>query len=280
MLSARDARRDTGRRPAFPSLRQLYDEYVLQRIEGYKNSISREELMRLAGEATAVLHNGPDDQFVLTEVLMADVVDAVIIKRLRIKSFRRWKEQFARLRTAQREPTHWGLDRTSPVVSLLGRLEPGDRALVIGGRAESSAYLLAAHDLELRFWDDDLGIVDKVEQRMGEESLAARFFACCVPLDRWIPSDGSPYDVLVLDVGALAMVEPHRRPGVVAQLQELTAHGGVHVLLPAPDLVPEAIYSAYAGWVREKPTSSRRAAATGAVLVKPVPQEVRRVEPA
>jgi hypothetical protein len=101
-----------------------------------------------------------------------------------------------------------------------------------------------------------------------------------VPIDRWIPSDGSPYDILVLDIAALAGIESHRRAGVVGQLQELTAHGGVHVLLPAPDLVPEAIYSWYGGWVREKAGSTRRAATSGTVLVKPMPQEQRKVEPA
>lgn len=279
MLTARDARRDTGRRRAVPSQKQRYDEYVLQRIEAFKNSISREELMRLAGEAAAALDEGADDQFVLTEMLMVDVVDTLIIKRLRIKSFRRWREQFAKLRGAQREPTHWGLDRTCPLVPLLGRVEPGDRALVIGSGAEACAYLLAAHDADIRFWDTEIGVVERVEQKMGMESLATQFFACCVPLDRWIPSDGAPYDILVLDVGALAEVDSRLHPEIIARLQGLTAEGGVHVLLPARTLVPEAVYSFYSGWVREQaPTLRRAPKSRGAVLVKPAAEEIRQAE--
>jgi hypothetical protein len=279
MLTTRNARRDTGRRRALPSQRQRYDEYVLQRIEAFKNSISREELMRLAGEAAAALEDGAEAQFVLTEVLMVDVVDTLIMKRLRIKSFRRWREQFAKLRTAQREPTHWGLDRTCPLVTLLGRVEPGDRTLVIGSGAESCAYLLAAHDADIRFWDTEVGVVERVEQKMGMESLATRFFACCVPLDRWIPSDGAPYDVLVLDLGALSEVDARLHPEIIARLQSLMTDGGVHVLLPSRTLVPEAVYSFYGGWAREQAPASRRAPKSrGVVLVKPAAEALRQAE--
>ena len=52
MLTATDALRSAGRRRPPPSLTQLYQEYVMQRIEAYKNSISRDELMRLGAEAS------------------------------------------------------------------------------------------------------------------------------------------------------------------------------------------------------------------------------------
>jgi hypothetical protein len=280
MLSARDARRDTGRRRAPPSQKQQYDEYVLQRIEAFKNSISREELMRMAGEAAAELHAGMEGQFLLTELLMTDMVDALIRKRLRLKSFRRWREQFGKLRQAQREPTHWGLDRNCPLVHVVSRLEPSDHALVVGRGAEACAYLLAAFDVDLTFWDSDVGIVERVEQKMVDECLSSRSFACCVPLEGWMPSVGSPFAVIVLDLEALAAVEAHVRPGVLAQLQQMTAEGGAHVLLPGRTLVPEALNSAYPEWAREKlPSPVRRGAAPrGAVMVKPVPQEVRRAQ--
>ena len=279
MLTARDARRDSGRRRAVPSQKQRYDEYVLQRIEAFKNSVSREELMRMAGEAAAALDDGHDDQFVLTEMLMVDVVDAFIMKRLRIKKFPRWRAQFAKLRAAQRAPTHWGLDRTCPVVPLLGRVEPGDRVLVIGSGAEACAYLLAAHDTNLDFWDTEVGVVERVEQKMGMESLAMHFFACCVRLECWIPSHGAPYDILVLDCGALAEVDARLHPEIIERLQALTAEGGVHVLLPSGTLVPEAVYSFYSGWVREQPPTLRRSSkCRGTVLVKPVPEEIRQAE--
>lgn len=279
MLTARDARRDTGRRRSLPSQRQRYDEYVFQRVEAFKESLPREELLRLADEATEALVDGREDQFVLTEVLMADVVDAYIMKRLHIQKFPRWRAQFAKLRAAQRTPTHWGLDRTCPLVPLLGRVEPGDRALVVGSGAEACAYLLAAYDTHLDFWDREVGVVQRVEQKMNQEDLATRNFVCCVPVEVWMPSHRAPYDIVVLDVGALAQLDARLHPEVVGRLQALTVDGGVHVLLPSRTLVPEAVYSFYSGWVQERlPTLRRAPKSRGAVLVKPAAEDVRQAE--
>jgi hypothetical protein len=244
----------------------------MQRIEHYKQTVSREELLRLAGEEQAALDDGSNEQFVLTEVLMGEIVDAAIRKRLKLKGFNRWRQTFAKRRSAQQQPTHWGLDNTCPLVGLLGRIEPGDRALVIGQGAEAQAYLLAAHDADISFWDADFGVCDRVEQKMKDECLATQFFSCCVPLARWIPSHGAPYDILVLDMGALADYDARCHPEIIDRLQELTAEGGVHVLLHSRSLVPEAVYSFYGGWEREAPVGTRRSAkARGAVLVKPAP---------
>ena len=279
MLTARDARRDTGRRRAEPSPKQRYDEYVMQRIEQFKESVSRDELMRMAGEATASLNRDGEDQFVLTEILMTDIVDTVIKKRLRLKGFKTWQRTFPKIRAAQQQPTHWGLDRTCPLVSLLDRVEPGDRVLCIGKAAEPCAYLLAAHDAEIRFWDTEFGVVERVEQKMCAEQLALSFFSVCVPLDRWIPSDGAPYDILVLDVGTLSEYDAIRHSEIIGRLQDLTAEGGVHVLMPSRTLVPEAVYSFYGGWDREAPVGGRRAPKLqGAILVKPYAEEVQQAE--
>jgi hypothetical protein len=63
--------RETQRRRRSPySDKQHYHEYILQRIEGYKNSIGRDELLRLGDEAASELHATSEGQFVLTDVLM------------------------------------------------------------------------------------------------------------------------------------------------------------------------------------------------------------------
>ena len=46
MLSATEVRPAHRRRRSY-SDKQHYQEYILQRIEGYKNSIGRDELLRL-----------------------------------------------------------------------------------------------------------------------------------------------------------------------------------------------------------------------------------------
>jgi hypothetical protein len=281
MLTARDARRDTGRRRAVPSQKQRYNEYVLQRIEAFKNSLSREELLILADQAHANLDDKENDQFVLTEMLMEDAVDSHIRKQLSIRGFDHWRARFAKLRPAQREPTHWGLDRSCPVVPLLGRVEPGDKALVIGSGAEAAAYILAAHDTDLRFWDTEIGVVERVEQKMLVEFLAMRFLARWVNLECEVPSHGAPYDIVVLDCGVLAAMDARRHADVLAQLQDLTAEAGVHVLLHSPKLVPEAAYSFYSGWVHEQLPGRRTAPKSrGAVLVKPAANEERQAEQA
>ncbi|MFL5506114.1 MAG: hypothetical protein ACJ8AU_04480 [Gemmatimonadales bacterium] len=279
MLTARDARRESGRRRSLPSQKQRYEEYVFQRIEAFKESLPREQLLRLADEATEALLDGREDQFVLTEVLMADVVDTFIMKRLHIQKFPRWRAQFAKLRAAQRAPTHWGLDRTCPLVPLLGRVEPEDRALVIGSGAEACAYLLAAYDTHLDFWDREVGVVQRVEQKLNAEDLATRNFLCCVPMEIWMPSHRAPYDIVVLDVGALAQLDARLHPEVIARLQALTAEGGVHILLPCRTLLPEAVYSFYGSWVQEQMPAPRRAPKSrGTVLVKPPAAEMRQAE--
>ena len=47
MLSATEVRSVHRRRRSPYSDKQHYQEYILQRIEGYKNSIGRDELLRL-----------------------------------------------------------------------------------------------------------------------------------------------------------------------------------------------------------------------------------------
>src|ERR1043166_786135 len=141
---------------ALPSRKQRYEEYLLQRIEDYKNSISREELLRLGNDAATELQDAPEGQYFLTEVLMQEMVDRLIIKRLKLPGFTKWRQNFAKRREAQREPTHWGIERSSALVAMLPRLEAGDHAIVVGSGAEPAAYLLAAHDLRVTclFGDD------------------------------------------------------------------------------------------------------------------------------
>src|SRR5207245_1495569 len=77
------------RRPP-PSPRQEYQEFLLERIEEYKNTVSREELLRIGDEAVRELEANAQDQYLLTEVLLLEHVDRLIARRLRLPSFQRW----------------------------------------------------------------------------------------------------------------------------------------------------------------------------------------------
>ena len=239
MLSVSQIRETQRRRRSPYSDKQHYHEYILQRIEGYRNSIGRDELLRLGDEAALELHTTSEGQFVLTEVLMLESVDRLIVKRLALRSYRRWRQQFIKLREAQRTPTHWGLEPNCCLVRLLPRVEPEDQVLVLGGGAESATYLLAAHDAAVTFVAGDLGAVERVESRMAAEALASIF-----------------------DV---------ERSDLLADLQQRSRPGGVHVILGGcASLAPDALRSFYDGWTEEEPRRRRRGRRPeGLVLAKP-----------
>ena len=269
MLTATEGRQARRRPP--PSLMQQYQEYVLQRIEGFKNSMPREELLRLGDEAVSEMQSTTEGQFVLTEVLMLESVDRLIMKRLALRSYRRWRQQFLKLRAAQREPTHWGLEPDCPLVSLLPRVEGEDAALVVG--AEAAAYLLAAHDAAVTFIASDLGAVERLEAGMANESLASSFTSYFVQPGGWLPALDGPLALVVVDAGSLSDATGAARVEFLAALQAHTAVGGVHVLLPGRGrLAPEALLSSYEGWIRDDVARSRRRGSTrrrGMVLTRP-----------
>jgi hypothetical protein len=279
MLSATEVRGAQRRRRSPYSDKQHYQEYILQRIEGFKNSIGREELMRLGDEAASELQATAEGQFVLTEVLMLETVDRLIMKRLALRPYRRWREQFRKLRDAQRTPVHWGLDGSCALARLLPRLEAHDTALVLGTGAEPATYLLAAHDVEVTFVACDVGSVERVESRMAAEALASLFEGFVAQLGPTLPGfleSLDRLDIIVLDPGTLAEFKSEVRAALLADLQGRSRPGGVHVVLAdCRSLSADAILASYEGWaVEEEPIRhSRRNGGgrkpEGLLLVKP-----------
>jgi hypothetical protein len=278
MLSTTEIRGAQRRRRSPYSDKQHYQEYILQRIEGFKNSIGRDELMRLGDEAASELQATSEGQFVLTEVLMLETVDRLIMKRLALRPYRRWREQFRKLREAQRTPVHWGWDGGCALARLLPRVEANDLALVIGAGAEPATYLLAAHDARVTFVACDVGCVERVESRMAAEALASLFEGFVAPLGPTLPGflEGlERLDILVLDPNTLAGFKPHARAALLSDLQRRSRPGGVHVVLGGSGaLSPDSIRGLYEGWtVEEEPTRRKRAGGArrpdGLLLAKP-----------
>ena len=152
----------------------------------------------------------------LTEVLMLESVDRLIMKRLSLRPYRRWRQQFIKLRAAQRMPTHWGLEPHCPLAPLLPRLEPEDTALVVGTEAAPTTYLLAAYDAAVTFIAADLGCVERVESRMAAEALASLFESYVTQLDQALPeflSFVSGVDIVVLDPCVLVDLSAADRVG-------------------------------------------------------------------
>jgi hypothetical protein len=241
----------TARRPP-RSLKQEYHEFLLQRIEEYKNGLARDALLEIGDAAVRELEQTAAGQYLLTEVLLLEHVDRIIARRLRLPAFPRWRQRHRALRAAQREPTHWGLEGDGPLVNCVRRLEPGDLGVVIGAAALPAALFIAAHDAEVLLLDQDLTAVEGAESRAVTEQLAGRFQALVITFGGWCP-DVTP-SVVVIDPTALGPARPHARSALLVELKARTRPGGVHVILPSPSasevipLGPEALQAQYDGW--------------------------------
>ena len=255
MLTAEDLdlqfRRGAPRRKrSLPSIKQQYHEYIMQRIEDYKNSLSRGELLRLGDEAAHELQGGTSGQLLLTEVLMQETVDEHIKRRLNLPTLRRWRSRIQPLRRAQRDPNHWQIDRTDPVAVVLPRLEPGDRALVVGSGAERATYLLAAHDIEVICLFEDSATADKVEDILASESLGARCSVYVVALGQWLPPL-APVHLVVVDAGVVEALTKERQRTLLGRVQTLTTAEGVHAVVSGrPGSAAEGCLHHYPDWVR------------------------------
>ena len=259
-------------RPA-RSLRQEYEEFLFQRIEEYKNALSRAELLEIGDEAVRELDVAAADQYLLTEVLLLEHVDRIIARRLRLPSFQRWSRTHRALRAAQREPTHWEIEATSPLVPWARRLEPGDAAVVIGAAALSAALFMAAHDVEVLLLDQDLSAVEGAEARAVTEQLAGRFHALVVRFGSWMPD--VPVSVAVLHPSTLADLDAEPRLRLIEDLQVRTSPGGVHIVLPprVRGLATDHLLPLYAAWEVERRPRGRRG---GFAAAKPAGQSDTR----
>ena len=277
-----DSRRIRRAHP-LPSPKQRYQAYLLQRIEDYKNSLACGELLKLGDDAASELRAAAEGQYFLTEVLMQETVDQLIIKRLKLPTFSRWRQKFARLRQAQQSPTHWGIERRSAVAAVLPRVEPGDHAVVVGGGAEAAAYLLAAHDARVTCLCPDNPTCTRIETRMAAESLTGDFEAFVVDLGSFFPELEVPAHFVVIDAATLARLRSTPRKDLMARLQDVTLPGGLHAVVPGEaEGAVEAWVSLYPDWERiplpneSSRRGTKRPAPTGILLSRPVSHEPTR----
>lgn len=273
MLTLQQVSQQRRPRRAPPALKQQYEEYRQQRIEGFKNSIAPEELYTLGGEAAVELQTGGAGQFVLTEILMLETVDRMIERRIRLPSYAKWRKHLLPRREAQRQPVHWNIDPGSALASLLPRIESMDKVLVIGAGAQGEACLLAAHEAEVTFVDEDLGVANRLEARMAEESLGGQFMSFVAVLGEWLPPFAPrELHLVVLDATTLAALSHAKRSALLLEVRNLTRPTGVNVIVPGPGAAPEAYVSHYPDWDREALPGSRRGRASrsrGEILTRP-----------
>jgi hypothetical protein len=238
------------------SQRQAYAEFVEQRVEEFKEQLGRHELLQLADEAVREL-DADQGQYVLTEVLANDHVDRLIKKRLRLPTFRRWREKHQHLREAQRTPTHWGFDSDTPLTRFVRMLEPNDVAVVVGTGSTSAAMYLAAHEAQVLLIDSDLAQIEAAETMAASESLSARFDAMVVQLGTWFPS-GIHAALSVIDATTLGKLDATERVQLIELLKEKTIPGGIHFVSSAAQtndvlpIAPDAVQTHYGDWYCER----------------------------
>jgi hypothetical protein len=71
--------------------RQRYQAWVEEQLEEYKAALTRDELLSLADEAVQQLFTSPDGQYPLTEILLCDAVDSLLLRRLSLPDFKQWQ---------------------------------------------------------------------------------------------------------------------------------------------------------------------------------------------
>jgi hypothetical protein len=244
----------TERRERRPprSLRSEYDQFIEQRIEEYKDSLPRADILSIGDEAMQELSGAL--QLQLTEVVLRDQVDAIIRRRLKLPSFRRWREKHLLLRAAQVQPGHWGLTAHDPVVALSDVIEDQDPVLVIGAADGACPLFLAAHGATVHVCDPDIAAVYGLESRAVTEQLGALIECSVIQLERFQPI--SWFLACVIETGALAELRASERGALIERLKAVTPIGGRHIVMPTSPtrgrgevrLSSDALRSSYAGW--------------------------------
>src|SRR5919199_101234 len=184
-------------RPA-RSLKHEYELYVEEEIENYKESLPRHVLLGLGDEAAAVLAG--QQQLVLTELLMAEEVDRIIFRRLRLPSYATWRRRRLKQLAALRRPEHWGL---APDAVLVREVRPfvDGRVLVAGPRVDGSALYLAANGCDVTTVAAELDVVQRVLDAAEAAGLTDRLHPLVGALGDWRPD--AVLDAVICTPGAL-----------------------------------------------------------------------------
>lgn len=232
------------------SLRHEYELFVEQEIENYKESVPRSVLLSIGDEAVASLSAEP--QFALTELLLCEEVDRIIVKRLRLPAYDTWRRRRLKLIDELRRPEHWGLRPDDVLVRALPASMEG-RVLVAGASDEVSALYLAANGCDVTTLTPELDSLERVMQAAIGAGLAGRVHAHVGDLASWSPE--SPLDAVIVNPSALDALSTEERARVIQVLQSATLDGGVHLVQTIAAtgrgqgaLSLEELRSRYLGW--------------------------------
>ncbi len=230
------------------SLRAEYNQYVEREVEDYKNTVSTVFLHSIATEAARALDEGA--QLGMREVLLADEVDRIIAKRLRLPSYETWRRRRLKNANELRKPEHWGLRPDTPLTRAIPLQQRTASVLVAGPRLEGSALYLAANGCEVTAVESEVAVVNRVLRAAQDAGLTEKVRGFVADLVSYTP-DG-PLAAVICTPAAFAGLSPVERETVIALLQQATSDGGVHLIetLVAGQavLTEDELRSRYRGW--------------------------------
>ena len=237
-----------GLRSSPRSQRAEYNLYVEREVEDYKNSVSTVFLHSIATEAARTLDEGA--QLGMREVLLADEVDRIIAKRLRLPSYETWHRRRMKNANELRRPEHWGLRPDTPLTRAIPRQASMAQVLVAGPRLEGSALYLAANGCEVTAVESEVSVVNSVLRAAHDAGLTEKVRGFVADLVSFTP-DG-PLAAVVCTPAAFAGLSVFEREQVIRLLQQATSDGGVHLIetLVAGHAVlsEDELRSRYSGW--------------------------------
>jgi hypothetical protein len=208
------------------SLKYEYELYVEREIEMYKDTLPRSALLSIGDEAVARLR--AQAQTTLTEMVLWEEVDRIIASRLRLPSYRTWRQRRLKILAEYRRPEHWGLSPTSVLARELGERADGGHVLVAGLEEEGAAMYSAAHGCAVTAIGSEPDAVERVMQAAEVAGLAARVRGCVADLGQWSPDVA--LRVVVCTPAAFGNLTPAERAEAISVLQSATLDGGVHLV--------------------------------------------------
>ena len=232
------------------SLKHEYATYVDIEIERYKDSIPRSALLKLADDAVASMSVG--DQLELSELVLVDAVNELIMRRLKIPHYDKWRRNRLKVLEQFRRADHWGLSAAQHLVDAV-RPQDHPHIVVTGPHVEERTLYLAAHGAHVTALGelDDEALVGKVIAAAALAGLSAQVVGCSDGLDQWSPP--APVRAVIWHAQVLEALSPERRARVLSRLQNVTAAGGVHYLEGVPTEMRStasirSLIANYPGW--------------------------------
>lgn len=231
------------------SLKHEYELYVEREIEAYKESVSRSVLLSIGDEAVGQLD--ASQQLALTELLVWEQVDRIIMRRLRLPGFQTWRRRRLRRLEQYRRPEHWGFAPDAAIVRAVETsASVGPHVLVTGAASEGSALYLAAHGCEVTAMEPEEEALERVMAAAFDAGITSRLHGLVADLSSFAPA--SPLTAVVCTPAAFAGLSADERDRAIALLQSATQDGGVHlvetIIAGHAALTLDELAERYRGW--------------------------------